>query len=533
MSTIDYGSIDKREGQPKVLAIRRASIVPLCLVGFSVILVVVIASALSLIGPKRRAAYYMDDEIEIWSSPQQTHRTLWFKQQRVDHVDPSNNETWKQRYFEYGRFFGGPGHPIFVIIGGEDNIAGLVYPFVWNNLARSFGAHTCRLEHRFYGESFPLPNATNKQLQQLLNVEQALEDVRQFIAYKRQKLGCSLDKTSRKYCPVMTVGGSYPGFLSALMRIHYPDEVDIAYAASAPLLLYSQDVPQEAYFEKVTAVAEWASPGCPHAVRSTQHAIRDRIQTMSVVEAARKLGICTDTIPDYITNIDIFLQELVFVLATHFADANMDYYPPGPDTSLAESCRIFQDRRLSDFERIRHFLFRDTYNDCYDLRKDLPWGPNATITAGDWSGVGGDESSYSWDFQSCELIQACGFSEKSMFLPRAWTLDWLTQHCKVRFGVTPAPKALLQKYNFNNLTGVSRIIFSNGLHDGWSVASIEQAPPGSFVKVYNYPNGAHHSVLNHVGPRPQDTNDIKAAYRASFKVLREWLDEIYDGQGHH
>lgn len=37
-----------------------------------------------------------------------------------------------------------------------------------------------------------------------------------------------------------TAGGSYPGWLSAMMRIRYPEVVDISYAASAPLGFYSQ-----------------------------------------------------------------------------------------------------------------------------------------------------------------------------------------------------------------------------------------------------------------------------------------------------
>ena len=50
-------------------------------------------------------------------------------------------------------------------------------------------------------------------------------------------------------CPVITVGGSYPGWLSAMMRLRYPEVVDMAYAGSAPMLFYSQLVDQAAYYK--------------------------------------------------------------------------------------------------------------------------------------------------------------------------------------------------------------------------------------------------------------------------------------------
>jgi Serine carboxypeptidase S28 len=63
-----------------------------------------------------------------------------------------------------------------------------------------------------------------------------------------------LDRTSSNYCPVITFGGSYPGFLSTMMRFRFPDIVDIGYAASAPLQLYSQVVDSNAYYDKACNV---------------------------------------------------------------------------------------------------------------------------------------------------------------------------------------------------------------------------------------------------------------------------------------
>jgi hypothetical protein len=72
---------------------------------------------------------------------------------------------------------------------------------------------------------------------------------------------------TKGYCPVITVGGSYPGFLSAMMRTRYPGVVDMAYAASAPLRFYAQQIDQYEYYKVVTASAERSVKGCAHAVR--------------------------------------------------------------------------------------------------------------------------------------------------------------------------------------------------------------------------------------------------------------------------
>ena len=65
-----------------------------------------------------------------------------------------------------------------------------------------------------------------------------------------------------------------------------------------------------------------------------------------------------------------------------------------------------------------------------------------------------------------------------MFHPRNWTWSWLHEHCAARFGVRPQPRALVDLWGFDSRllvpkTGASRIIFTNGLNDGWSVGGIK------------------------------------------------------------
>ena len=188
----------------------------------------------------------------------------FFHAQKLDHLAPGGSRgLWTQRYYTYGKHFKGPGHPIFLILGGEGGIspkAGILYPFVADHLAKTFGGYVIEPEHRFYGESQPLKTPRGNEIAnytivknttdhyqeedprvKLFTSEQALHDAMVLLDHIRTDLGCSSRKnyvvgataSSPLYCPVIAVGGSYPGFLAAFARILFPDMVDMAYAASA------------------------------------------------------------------------------------------------------------------------------------------------------------------------------------------------------------------------------------------------------------------------------------------------------------
>ena len=59
-----------------------------------------------------------------------------------------------------------------------------------------------------------------------------------------------------------------------------------------------------------------------------------------------------------------------------------------------------------------------------------------------------------------------------------WSLDWLTKHCQRRFGVTPQPRLLADKWGVSAAalakSGASKIVFTNGLNDGWSAGGITE-----------------------------------------------------------
>jgi hypothetical protein len=259
-----------------------------------------------------------------------THvKLLSFKHQKVNHFRDDTykkepEQYWSQPYYQTTEYWKGPGSPIFCIIGGEAvQQRGIIYPIVPDMYAKHFGAAVIQPEHRFYGVEKPVSNATKEQLLELLTVPQALADVVHFVQHVRKELGCSLDKSSKHYCPVITVGGSYAAFLSAMSRMVYPDFIDMAYSSSGPILMYGQMVDDpNVYYDIMTDAYDHASPGCAAAIKHTLYAMNDTIQqvfneTGSLAQAAEAVGLC-GVLPEYITTPNILADAIVEVSSSRF-----------------------------------------------------------------------------------------------------------------------------------------------------------------------------------------------------------------------
>jgi pimeloyl-ACP methyl ester carboxylesterase len=249
----------------------------------------------------------------------------FYKDQLIDHnKKTTKHNTYTNRYYQATEHFGGPGHPIFVVLGGEGPLdSGMLYPYVTEHLAKQFRAAVLQVEMRFYGTSQPVkwpPSIPD--LQRLLTADQATKDLVRLVRHKQEKWKCSTDRSSTHYCPVITVGGSYPGFLSAMMRLAHPDVVDMAYASSAPLKLYDQTVDPNAYYDYVTKVTDAAFPGCAAAVKKAlldmSEALSDTMGMPARDQVAASMNICLDTIPHYIVTDAVMAQEVAMIVQCKF-----------------------------------------------------------------------------------------------------------------------------------------------------------------------------------------------------------------------
>jgi hypothetical protein len=275
-------------------------------------------------------------------------------------------------------------------------------------------------------------------------------------------------------------------------------------------------------------VANETRAGCAEDVRKALFEVQVKIMRDEFDNA--DLGICEYSIPDYIEFEEQLVNELMMVIGYTFANDNMANYPPGNETRLYKTCEIFACTKSSSLEKVKNFLLARLAKGktCWDMSAQLPTGDNATITSGDWSGVGTGTDGESWDFQTCTReVEHIGFSEWSMFPDRPWSLDWLNDHCMTRFGVVPDPHGMVRQWGFDKLAEnkVSRIVFTNGLKDGWSVGGFKSDLSES-LPVINFPNGAHHSDLTGQGPSDADSEDIKEGFKTITGIIEKWLNEI-------
>lgn len=108
----------------------------------------------------------------------------------------------------------------------------------------------------------------DKQHLNYLSSEQALADFAQFI------VDFKADNKATANSSVIAFGGSYGGMLTAWLRIKYPNIVDGAIAASAPIWQLEGITPCDRFSSIVTNTFKLAYPQCPKNIRNSWKVFR-------------------------------------------------------------------------------------------------------------------------------------------------------------------------------------------------------------------------------------------------------------------
>lgn len=442
--------------------------------------------------------------------------------QTVDHFNAQCVRTFQQRYYIDDSQWKAGG-PLLHILGGESpigagDVSGL-YPYASQILARSLHAMVLVTEHRYFGESLPFgPNSSFFIRSEawsggmgLLNVEQALRD---FVA-----VAASVKSAHCLGCPVVALGGSYPGLLAAMIRVRYPDEVQASVAASAPLGYLAGKVDPYGWFRIITEAAAASHPQCPAAVRQMFLAI-----LQADASALRDgIGLCEEGLEG-----EDIRREALALARTELATLAMANYPPR-NSSLSSACsRIVKAVAAGEegLSAAKALLLPAPAQQCRSVHKEWPAGRAASIECVDRTGCGGGRAGEAWDYMGCTWLRIpiATNNVSDMFPVMHWSEDWVSAYCARRFEVSPRPDLLPGRFGFMqpaHLGAVtSRIIFTNGLRDGWSAGGLLQSP-GEDMPALVMPNGAHCSEMNR--PRDDDTEDIIQARRSIEAHLRAWL----------
>ncbi|ORY33065.1 serine carboxypeptidase S28-domain-containing protein [Naematelia encephala] len=199
-------------------------------------------------------------------------------EQPLSHFDDSVNGTFCQRYWFDASAYK-PGGPVFVLDGGETSGADRL-PFLEKGiiqiLANATEGLAIVLEHRYYGESIPVPDLSTDNLRFLNNAE-SLEDSAYFIEnFKPPASLVDLVDESALHpnnTPWIYYGGSYAGARAAHMRTQYPDIVWGAIASSA--VTHSQIIMPE-YFDPIM---QYGPEDCISTLQSTIQIIDKLLET--------------------------------------------------------------------------------------------------------------------------------------------------------------------------------------------------------------------------------------------------------------
>ncbi|GLV36676.1 uncharacterized protein CBL_02489 [Carabus blaptoides fortunei] len=219
-----------------------------------------------------------------------------------DHFDSGNKKTYKMRYVYNNQFhtFGGP---MFFMVGTKGTIeSGYVEGGLMFDMARAHGGAMLYVEHRYYGESFPVDDLSTNNLR-LLTTEQAMADVVAFIGQLKQVPNYRDSK-------VVAVGGN----MAIWMRATYPNEIYAAWSSSAPVLA-------KVHFSEYAEVVSQSLSACTDIIRNGVNEVQRLLQhNDGIQKVSRDFNICRtldvtnfgDTSYFYKTIFDKFADEVQY-----------------------------------------------------------------------------------------------------------------------------------------------------------------------------------------------------------------------------
>uniref|UniRef100_A0A8R1DS58 Uncharacterized protein n=1 Tax=Caenorhabditis japonica TaxID=281687 RepID=A0A8R1DS58_CAEJA len=324
--------------------------------------------------------------------------------QKLDHFDAYNTETWNQKYF-YNPIYSRNNSIIFLMIGGEGPESGhwAAFPEVqYLQWAKEFGADVFDLEHRFFGDSWPLPNMDTSSLR-LLTTQQALEDLAYFIISMNKKHNFKNPRW-------VTFGGSYPGSLSAWFRQKYPELTVGSVASSAPVNLKLDFYEYAVVVENDLKITD---PSCSSSVKTAFDSIQNLTLTSQGRNSLNEIFNLQPKFNKNTTKLDInnFFGNLFNVFQgmtqyTYDGQRNETHF----DLSLRSMCNIMTNSTEPDLVKRVHNLFL-WYNKFEPASDDLSVMPNSywdvisQVGSGDLKVLGPDgAAARGWMWLCCNEI---------------------------------------------------------------------------------------------------------------------------------
>lgn len=450
----------------------------------------------------------------------------------LDHFDAQDNRTYQQRFYVNDTFFSAAlardpssAPPVFLYVDGEG--AASPYDAVHGHhmeMAATHGALVIAVEHRYYGASVPTPTLTTDDLQ-WLSSQQALADLAAFRAYADRRWSLTARNTW------ISFGGSYPGALSAWLRLKYPHVVYAAVASSAPVLA---KLNFEGYNEVLSsALATPLVGGCPGCLANVNAAFSQVSAMLADGSTGRsKLSKLFNTCAPLGGASDGDVATFVAALSGAFQGVVQynDEIPGRPSVrSLCATMGNSTSGRGADpLSALAAVVADQAGGDCVDISYDDSMAVLRNTTV-DRSSTGvGDRQ---WIYQSCTQFsfwQTCDGNTTCPWHTDTQSLASNLDLCSELFGEAGARVAELTDFTNDYYGGLdlqaTRVLMVDGSIDPWHVLSILEGVPGNQGVDSLFIRGTAHCA-NMMSSRPDDPPYLRVARAEIETKVAAWLAE--------
>jgi len=413
---------------------------------------------------------------------------------------------FKQLYTVNDKSWGGARlkFPIFFVLGAEGGAPNYgAYGHV-GEMSRQMRAMVVFIEGRFFGSSLPFGTVdeTYKHLPTrvgLLSVEQMLRDFVLVITHIRDTRCPSWE------CPTVAFGGSMAGTLAAMLRMKFPEVIDMSLASSAPLLGYpSAKVDKFAWYQRVTNTWQEVSgdPGCADLVRHSWKPLQ--------------WSPCGDVTPNF---------------AGMLIDQAQFYSYPLPQSwGIKARC---------SYARQQESQGRSPYEValalCWECACNSAPAPLAAVQsqAGEVVGRQDNRNELGWKYIACtEIPHPIAANNVTDFFPPwyTWTPEDHNRRCLNDWGIEAqlGAKWLPEVFGFFHLPqirrGATKIIFSYGTFDAWAVFNISDADISSDLPVLVIKGGDHTADM--LGSQADDSEEMLTIRGKEQRILTNWINDI-------
>merc|ERR1719167_807465 len=430
--------------------------------------------------------------------------------QVLDHFTATDGRTWPQRFWENWDNYA-EGGPAFIMIGGEAEASpGWLGYGQWAKWAKENGAAMFLLEHRYYGKSNPTEDMSTENMR-YLSSRQGLEDLGHFMTAMNVKYNQTFSW--------VTFGGSYPGSLSAWMRLRFPHLVTGSVSSSGPLFAKLD------YFEYLQVVADaldTTGPDCNVAMTQALTAVENLVtDENSWGDLSVMFKLCTDLDGSNILDVMSFMKLLIDNLA------GIVQYNGRFSEDIFSICEVMTDESIGEpinrLAAVNDIMLGLNQEECVDHEYESFL---SLLTETSWSG--GGVGWRQWIWQTCtEFGWYQTTNQESGVYGRSLPLEFFEQWCQDAFGADFTHEMLQKSVEASNIEyggyepSVSNVVFVHGSIDPWHAMGVlddlhEDAPS-------IYITGTSHCA-DMYPDREGDPEELTAARIRIGGLVRKWLE---------